>query len=47
LDDQKDTVNVRYQSVQQALQKQFLAMDSAVGQFKNTGTFLTSWISKL
>ncbi|WP_446810001.1 flagellar filament capping protein FliD [Methylomonas sp. 2BW1-5-20] len=47
LDDQKDDVNVRFQRVQQALQKQFLAMDSAVGQFKNTGNFLTSWISKL
>ncbi len=47
LDDQKDDVNVRFQRVQQALQKQFLAMDSAVGQFKNTGTFLTNWISKL
>jgi flagellar hook-associated protein 2 len=47
LDDQKDNVNVRFERVQKALQKQFLAMDSAVGQFKNTGSFLTSWINQL
>ena len=47
LDDQKENVNVRFERVQSALQKQFLAMDSAVGQFKNTGTFLANWISNL
>ncbi|BBL59948.1 flagellar filament capping protein FliD [Methylomonas koyamae] len=47
LDDQKDDVNVRFQRVQAALQKQFIAMDSAVGQFKSTGSFLTNWINSL
>ncbi|WP_445372575.1 flagellar filament capping protein FliD [Methylomonas sp. HW2-6] len=47
LDDRKDDVNVRFERVQAALQKQFIAMDSAVGQFKNTGSFLTNWINSL
>lgn len=38
---------IRLDNLQQTLQKQFVAMDSAVGQFRSTGSFLTNWISKL
>ena len=37
----KAAVNTRLAATQKALQAQFIAMDSAVAQFKNTGTFLT------
>jgi flagellar hook-associated protein 2 len=37
----------RLADLQKSLQKQFIAMDTLVGQFKSTSTFLTNWISKL
>ena len=47
LDIQKDSVDIRFKKVQQALQRQFIAMDTSVGQFKNTGAFLANWINSL
>lgn len=47
LSDRRADVQSRLDSMQKALQKQFTAMDATVGQFKSTGSFLTSWISKL
>lgn len=38
---QKAAVNTRLAATQKSLQAQFTAMDSAVAQFKNTGSFLT------
>jgi flagellar hook-associated protein 2 len=38
---QKAAVNTRLAATQKSLQAQFIAMDTAVAQFKNTGTFLT------
>lgn len=40
-------VQVRLDNLQKSMLKQFIAMDTAVGQFKNTGSFLSSWISQL
>lgn len=37
----KNTVNTRLAATQKRLQAQFIAMDTAVSQFKNTGTYLT------
>ena len=37
----KAAVNARLAATQKTLQAQFIAMDTAVSQFKNTGTFLT------
>lgn len=37
----KAAVNARLAVTQKSLQKQFIAMDTAVSQFKNTGTYLT------
>lgn len=45
LDAQKIAVNTRLAATQKSLQKQFVAMDNAVSQFKNTGTLLTQFIS--
>ncbi len=36
-----NTVNTRLAATQKRLQAQFIAMDTAVSQFKNTGTYLT------
>ncbi|MDD5227788.1 MAG: flagellar filament capping protein FliD [Methylococcales bacterium] len=38
---EKAAVNTRLAATQKSLQKQFIAMDTAVSQFKNTGTYLT------
>ena len=38
---QTTAINARLAATQKSLQAQFTAMDSAVAQFKNTGTFLT------
>ncbi len=38
---EKAAVEARLATSQKSLQKQFIAMDTAVSQFKNTGTFLT------
>jgi flagellar hook-associated protein 2 len=38
---EKAAVNTRLAATQKGLQAQFIAMDSAVAQFKNTGTYLT------
>lgn len=46
LKDRRADVQSRLDAYQAALQKQFTAMDAVVGQFKSTGSFLTSWISK-
>jgi flagellar hook-associated protein 2 len=40
-------VQARQDNYQKVLQKQFTAMDSLVGQFKSTGSYLTSWIATL
>ena len=37
----KTAINARLAATQKTLQKQFIAMDTAVSQFKSTGTFLT------
>ncbi len=37
----KDTVQLRLDNLQKALQKQFIAMDTAVGLMKSTASFLT------
>jgi flagellar hook-associated protein 2 len=37
----RDAVQLRLDNLQKALQKQFIAMDTAVGQLKTTATFLT------
>lgn len=47
LNNQKANVDARMNQLQTVLQKQFTAMDVAVGQLKSTGSFLTNWISKL
>lgn len=47
LEDRKADVQIRLDNLQKSLQKQFSAMDSAVGQFNATGNFLSNWISKL
>jgi flagellar hook-associated protein 2 len=47
LEDRRVDVEARLDAMQASLLKQFTAMDTAVGQFKATGTFLTNWISKL
>ena len=38
---QTTAVNARLAATQKTLQAQFVAMDAAVAQFKNTGTYLT------
>ena len=43
---QKADVQKRLDATQKTLQAQFIAMDQAVAQFKNTGTFLTQSLSK-
>lgn len=40
-DDQKTNLQLRMDNLQKGLQKQFIAMDLAVGQFRQTATFLT------
>lgn len=45
LEDEKADVQIRLDTLQKSLQKQFIAMDIAVGQFNSTGTFLSNWIS--
>lgn len=47
LTNRKADVQARMDRLQTSMLKQFTAMDSAVGQFKNTGSFLSNWISKL
>ncbi|WAR45414.1 flagellar filament capping protein FliD [Methylomonas rapida] len=47
LEDRKADVQIRLDNLQKSLQKQFSAMDSAVGQFNATGNFLSNWISNL
>lgn len=47
LSDKKLAEDDRLASLQKALQRQYIAMDTAVGQFSSTGTFLTNWIKKL
>lgn len=47
LDGRKVDVQVRLDNLQKTLQKQFIAMDINVGQFKSTGSFLSNWISNL
>lgn len=47
LNDQKAEVQTRMDRLQASMLKQFTAMDVSVGRFKNTGTFLSNWISKL
>lgn len=47
LEDRRADVQTRMDSLQKSLLKQFTAMDVAVGQFRNTGSFLNSWISNL
>lgn len=37
----KNAINTRLAATQKRLQAQFIAMDTAVSQFKNTGTYLT------
>lgn len=46
LEDQRSNVQVRLDNLQRSLLKQFTAMDTAVGQLKSTGSFLSSWISR-
>ena len=41
----KNAVNARLAETQKRLQAQFIAMDNAVSQFKNTGTFLTQFVA--
>jgi flagellar hook-associated protein 2 len=41
LSDKKGAVQIRLDNLQKGLQKQFLAMDLAVGKFKSTSTYLT------
>lgn len=41
----RNAVNERLTASQKSLQKQFIAMDTAVSQFKNTGTFLTQFVA--
>ncbi|MGZ4953845.1 MAG: flagellar filament capping protein FliD [Methylobacter sp.] len=38
---QRDVVQLRLDNLQKSMQKQFIAMDQAVGQFKSTASFLT------
>ncbi len=45
LTDRRDAVERRLDGLQKSLQKQFIAMDLAVGQFQSTGAFLTSRFS--
>lgn len=47
LSDQKADVQARMDRLQASMLKQFTAMDVAVGKFKNTGAFISSWSSKL
>lgn len=47
LEDKKADVQIRLDNLQKSLQKQFIAMDVAVGQFNSTGSFLGNWISNL
>jgi len=47
LSDRRDTVQLRLDNVQKSLQKQFIAMDVAVGQFQSTGSFLTNQLALL
>jgi flagellar hook-associated protein 2 len=41
LGNQRTNVQLRLDNLQNGLQKQFIAMDLAVGQFKQTASFLT------
>ncbi len=41
----KNAVNARLAETQKRLQAQFIAMDKAVSQFKNTGTYLTQTLT--
>lgn len=45
LDTRLADVQARVSNIQKSLLKQFTAMDTLVGQFKSTGTFLTSWLA--
>jgi flagellar hook-associated protein 2 len=47
LERRRADVQTRLDSLQKSLQKQFIAMDTLVGQFKSTGDYLTNWMSKL
>ena len=46
LSDQRNTVQLHLDNVQKGLLKQFIAMDTAVGQFQSTGAFLSKQLSK-
>ncbi|WP_198245385.1 flagellar filament capping protein FliD [methane-oxidizing endosymbiont of Gigantopelta aegis] len=47
ISDRRDTVQLRLDNLQRRLQKQFIAMDVAVGQFQSTGAYLTQQLSAL
>ncbi|MDD1619888.1 MAG: flagellar filament capping protein FliD [Methylococcaceae bacterium] len=47
LERRRADVQTRLDCLQKSLQKQFIAMDTLVGQFKSTGDYLTNWMSKL
>ncbi len=47
LGDRRDAVQRRLDNLQRTLQKQFIAMDVAVGRFQSTGSFLTNALAKL
>ncbi|MGZ5056021.1 MAG: flagellar filament capping protein FliD, partial [Methylobacter sp.] len=40
LSDERSAVQLHLDNVQKSLMKQFIAMDTAVGQFQSTGAFL-------
>jgi len=47
LSDKRSTVQLHLDNVQKSLLKQFIAMDTAVGRFQSTGSFLSSYIAQL
>lgn len=47
LEDRRTDVQGRMDNLRKSLQKQFIAMDTLVGRFNSTGSFLTNWINNL
>lgn len=47
LSSRRDTVQLRLDNLQKSMQKQFIAMDVAVGRFQSTGSFLTNQLAQL
>ncbi len=47
LQDKRSDVQSRLDSLEKSLLKQFTAMDIAVGQFRNTGSFISNWVNSL